>query len=156
FGLLAVYVALGWWRGASWRTIIGLPVLIMSIVVAEFTVPAVLARTGDLRVGLALLLATLLVGAYCLRLTRIVTIPSAMSGSRISPRPPGATVWNQRKMSWIVSATALTMSPSIVSSPRRTLRPKAGPSVVGRSAGAIDRVRSIRHSAMPPREVPRG
>ena len=59
FGLVAVYVALGWWRGASWRAIIGLPVLIMAIVVAEFTVPAVLARTGDLRVALAVLLARL-------------------------------------------------------------------------------------------------
>ena len=48
-GLVAVYVALGWLRGASWRAIAGMPILVMTIVVAEFVVPAVLARTGDLR-----------------------------------------------------------------------------------------------------------
>ena len=156
FGLVIVYATLGWWRGASLRTILGMPAMITAIVVAEFTVPAVLARTGDPRLAIVWLGAALAVGAYCLRLTRIVTTPSAMSGSRISPKPPGATVWNQWKMSWSVSATALTMSPSIVRPSRRTLGPGAGPTVLARSAAAIDRARSIRHSATPRRAVLRG
>ena len=65
--LVVVYVAMGRFRGATWRSIARMPVLIMAVVFLEFAVPAVLARHGDLRIvviSMALLVFGLSWGAW--------------------------------------------------------------------------------------------
>ena len=77
-----------------------------------------------------------MIPGYDRRLTRIVITPSAISGSRISPNPPGATVWNQCKMLWSVVAIQLMTSP-IKSHPRE------GASVRQREGGVMTKVQFL-------------
>ena len=51
--LVVAYIAIGRFRGSTWRSIVRMPVFMLAVVFAEFAGPALLARHGDLRILLA-------------------------------------------------------------------------------------------------------
>ncbi len=81
-----VYVALARWRGATWRSIAGLPAYAVSLALVEFGVPPAVARhpgTDLLVVAIAIVAVSLLAGGVLWMILRM-TGPSA-STEVVSP-----------------------------------------------------------------------
>jgi len=86
---VVVYVALARWRGASWRSIAGLPAYAVSLAVVEFGVPPVVARHpgpgSPVAMIVAMVAGALLVSFVLWRVTRgatpLAVVPSGVAGS---------------------------------------------------------------------------
>ena len=58
---VVIYASLARWRGATWRSVAGVPTFAVSLALVEFSVPPVLARNpGTEVVGVAFVVAALL------------------------------------------------------------------------------------------------
>ena len=81
--LVVAYVAIGRFRGSSWRSIVRMPIMILATVLIEFAVPALMARHGDLRI-LAISMAVL---AFGMSWGAWRTLAASETSSQLGPEP---------------------------------------------------------------------
>ena len=83
---IVAYVALARWRGASWRSIAGLPGYAVGLALVEFGVPPVVARhPGTDLVAVAIALVTVSLIAACVLWLTLRVTGSSTSAEVVSP-----------------------------------------------------------------------